>query len=225
MCSARMALADDDFVREYEGLVRSIALRVRSEMDLSCDLEDLVSAGFLGLIEARSRFDATRGVLFATFAYYRVRGACIDSVRKMAYLPRRAHQARKLAEAADAVLENLSEDRAATPSAKVDVEATVQAIDDVLAKLAASYVIEAVGAEEAQVEKPDDQLIRATDSRRVRQVILELPEREQRVVREFYFEGRPLDDIAKDLGISKSWASRIHTKALGIVRTRLERDA
>ena len=94
MCSASMASADDDFVREHEGFVRSIALRVRAEMDLTCELDDLVSAGFHGLLEAKSRFDATRGVQFSTFAYYRVRGACIDSVRKMAYLPRRAHQAR-----------------------------------------------------------------------------------------------------------------------------------
>ena len=220
-----MAHADDDVVREHQGLVRNVALRVRSEMDLNCDLEDLISAGYLGLMEAKGRFDPTRGVLFTTFAYYRVRGACIDSIRKMAYLPRRAHQARKLAEAADAVLEQAAEDRAATASAKADIDATVQAIDDVLGRLTASYVIEAVSAEEAEVEKPDDQLIRAVESKRVREALLELPERELKVVREFYFEGRVLDDIAKDLGISKSWASRIHTKALGIVRSRLERGA
>ncbi len=197
-------------------------MRVRAEMDLNCDLDDLVSAGFLGLIEAKQRFDPTRGVQFSTFAYYRVRGACIDSVRKMAYLPRRAHQARKLAEAADLVLEQAAEDWASTPSGKMDVDATVRAIDDVLAKVTASYVIASVGPDESQTERADHQLIRASESDFVRQVMKELPEREQKVIREFYFEGRVLDDIAKDLGISKSWTSRIHTKALGMIRTRME---
>ena len=223
MSSAAMANADNEFVREYTGLVRSVAMRVRAEMDLNCDLEDLVCAGFLGLIEAQQRFDASRGVLFSTFAYYRVRGACIDSIRKMAYLPRRAHQARKLAEAADHVLEQAAEDHASTPSGKLDVDATVRAIDDVLGKLTASYVIAAVGPDESQSARPDHQLMRATEAELVRQAMNDLPEREQKVIREFYFEGRVLDDIAKDLGISKSWTSRIHTKALGMVRARMEK--
>ena len=223
MSSAAMANADNEFVREYEGLVRSIAMRTRAEMDLNCDLEDLVSAGFLGLIEAQQRFDALRGVLFSTFAYYRVRGACIDSVRKMAYLPRRAYQARKVAEAADLVLEQAAEDYASTPSGKVDVDATVRAIDDVLGKLTASYMIASVSPDESQAVRPDHQLMHATEIELMRQAMSELPERERKVIREFYFEGRVLDDIAKDLGISKSWTSRIHTKALSLVRERMEK--
>jgi RNA polymerase sigma factor for flagellar operon FliA len=221
-----MARGDEEFVREHEGFVRSIASRVRAELDLTCELEDLVAFGFHGLLEARERFDASRGVQFNTFAYYRVRGAVIDGVRKMAYLPRRAHQLRKFAEAADALLEQEGEARAATPQARSDVQTTVQQIDDILGKLTAGFIIAAVGQDEesAAPTAPDEQLIRATEAARVRSALDGLPERERKVVREMYFDGRLLDDIAADLGVSKSWASRLHTKALGMLREKLDAD-
>ncbi len=221
-----MARGDDEFVKEFEGFVRSIAGRVKNELDLRCETEDLVAWGFQGLLEARSRFDASRGVQFNTFAHYRVRGAIIDGVRKMAYLSRRAHQLRKFAEAADDVLEQESAARAASPEARADVQATVQAIDDVLGKLTASFVIASLGQDQdaAAPEPADEQMIRVEDGDRVRKALAKLPEREHKVVRELYFEGRVLDEIAGDLGISKSWASRIHTKALGMLRVALEAD-
>lgn len=220
-----MARGDDEFVKEFEGFVRGIATRVKNELDLTCDADDLVAWGFQGLLEARSRFDASRGVQFNTFAYYRVRGAVIDGVRKMAYLSRRAHQLRKFAEAADDVLEQESAARAATPEVRADVQATVQAIDDVLGKLTASFVIASLGQDQESAPAPaDEQMIRVEDGERVRRALATLPEREHKVVRGLYFEGRVLDDIAGDLGVSKSWASRIHTKALGMLRVALEAD-
>ena len=99
----------------------------------------------------------------------------------------------------------------------------VRAIDDVLGKLTASYMIASVSPDESQAVRPDHQLMHATEIELMRQAMSELPERERKVIREFYFEGRVLDDIAKDLGISKSWTSRIHTKALSLVRERMEK--
>ncbi len=215
--------ADDAFVAEYDGFVRSIALRVRNEFDLTTDIADLLAWGYQGLLEAKQRYDASRGVQFNTFAYYRVRGAIIDGVRKMAYLSRRAHQARKFAEAADDILEQAAATRAASPEARKDVEQTVQAIDDVLGRLTASFVIASLG-QDAEVEQPDEALVRHGERERLRAALSLLPEREAIVVRGMYFEERLLDDIAKELGVSKSWASRIHTKALGMLRETLSRD-
>ena len=213
---------DDAFVKQHEGLVRGVASRVRRELDLNCELDDLVAWGFQGLVEAHGRFDASRGVQFGTFAHYRVRGAVLDGVRKMAYLSRRAHIARKTAEAADDLLEHEAATRAASPEARADLQQTVQAIDDVLGKLTASFVIASVGQDEGAADEPaDEQLIRADERARVRTALTKLPEREAIVVRGLYFEGRLLDDIAKDLGVSKSWASRIHTKALALMKSSL----
>lgn len=218
-----MATDDDRFVQEHQPLVKKIAHRVRAELDLTCELDDLIAFGYHGLLEARQRFDATRGVQFTTFAYYRVRGSILDGVRKMAYLPRRVHQKRRAAEALDWAIESKGEERAANPEATADAEATLAAVDDVLGKITATFMLAAVGQDEsASPESPEEQLIGATEKQRLRNALDVLPERELIVVRGMYFEGRNLDDIGAELGISKSWACRIHTRALGLLREVLD---
>jgi len=220
------AQGDETFIRDHEGLVTHIAKRLRREMELSITMEDLRAWGFQGLLEARGRFDAGRGVQFSTFAYYRVRGAMIDGIRKMGYVSRRAHEIARLAEAADDIAEQSAEARAGqTPEHKADVEATVANIDEILARTTAAFVIEAVGqAERENAALPDDALIAEESRRRVREAIDTLPEREAKVIRDFYFRGRVLDEIAADFGVSRSWASRMHTRGLGLLKEALERE-
>ncbi len=215
---------DDRFVRDHEGLVTHIAKRLRREMDLTLAMEDLKAWGFQGLLEARSRFDASRGVQFSTFSYYRIRGAMIDGVRKTGYVSRRAHELSRLAEAADGIAEQTAEDRAGKSAAqKADVEATVASIDDVLARTTAAFVIEAVGQAENTAPAIDEALISAEAGARVRKAIEGLPEREAKVIRDFYFKGRVLDEIAADFGVSRSWVSRMHTRGLGLLKDALEK--
>lgn len=216
------------FASEYQGFVRSIAMKVRAELDLNADLDDLIAFGFQGLIEAKGRFDATRGVQFNTFAYYRVRGAVIDGVRKMAYLPRHAHRLRKTAEAMDWALEEAAEARATSgePASGEDAaEKALRQMDDVLGKLTASFVIAAVGQDEASQSNDAQELLIERESReRVKKALSVLPEREKIVVMGMYFEERSLDDIGAQLGISRSWACRLHTKGLALMRAALEKD-
>ena len=215
---------DDRFVRDHEGLVTHIAKRLRREMDLTLAMEDLKAWGFQGLLEARSRFDASRGVQFSTFSYYRIRGAMIDGVRKTGYVSRRAHELSRLAEAADGIAEQTAEDRAGKSAAqKADVEATVASIDDVLARTTAAFVIEAVGQAENTAPAIDEALISAEAGARVRKAIEGLPEREAKVILDFYFKGRVLDEIAADFGVSRSWVSRMHTRGLGLLKDALEK--
>lgn len=218
---------DDRFIREHEGLVTSIAQRLRGEMELTLGMDDLKAWGFQGLVEARARFDASRGVQFSTFAYYRVRGAMIDGIRKTGYVSRRAHELAKIAEAADAAAEQVAEGRAAmTPAQLADVQQTAASIDEILARTTAAFVIEAVGQAERERTPGADELLIAAESRdRVRAAVATLPEREAKVIRDFYFQGRVLDEIAADFGVSRSWVSRMHTRALGMLRESLERDA
>lgn len=219
------AIADDEFVRTHAAMVKKLALRVRGELDLTCELDDLIAYGMHGLLEARSRFDPSRGVQFTTFAHYRVRGAILDGVRTMAYLPRRAHQKRRAAEALDWELEQQGEARAASPEQRTDTQSTLAAIDDVLTRISASFVLQCVGQDESEPrESPEDQLIGATERSRLSKALTTLPEREAIVIKGMYFEGRNLDDIGAELGVSKSWACRIHTKALGMLREALERE-
>lgn len=215
---------DDRFIREHEGFVTHVAKRLRREMDLSVTMEDLRAWGFQGLLEARSRFDASRGVQFSTFSYYRVRGAMIDGIRKMGYVSRRAHELARLADAADSVAEQAGETRAGQSAAQAsDVESTLTSIDEILARTTAAFVIEAVGqAERESAPQAEELLIAAEGRERVRKAIEALPEREAKVIRDFYFAGRVLDEIAADFGVSRSWVSRMHTRALGLLKDQLD---
>jgi RNA polymerase sigma factor for flagellar operon FliA len=218
--------SDDAFVEEHRALVISVATKVRRQLDLPIDLEELTAFGFSGLIEARRRFDPSKGVQFSTFAYYRIRGAILDGVRKMAYLPRRAYARLKAAESADEVMEPLGEARAADPASRGRPEQIVADLDGALAKLTAGYVLSVVGQneEEAPPTNPEEELLGRELRGKVRGAVEALAERERVLVLGFYFEGRRFDEVASELGISKSWASRLHAKALEQIRAALEDD-
>ncbi len=214
---------EKDFVEEWRPFVVSIAHKVRASLDFQGELDDLIGAGMEGLVSARARFDASRGVKFNTFAYYRVRGAMMDQVRKMAYLPARTHRLLKAAEAGDEVLLAEAEALGAGPgTGQSDPQKTLEKIDDALGKLTASFVMAAVGQDESEeVPTPEASVIAVDEAARVREALEVLDERERALVQGFYFEGRRFDEVAAELGISKSWASRLHGKALDRLRKAL----
>jgi RNA polymerase sigma factor for flagellar operon FliA len=214
---------DDRFIEQHRPLVRSIAQKLRSEYDLNCELEELVACGFRGLLEAKQRFDETRGVQFQTFAYYRVRGAMLDDVRRMGYLPRRIHARIQAARVVDMAAEDVAVLRALAPDRRDDVEETARVLEDTLAKITTGYVLAAVGQErDAKEDSPETEMLSAESSGRIRKAVGSLPERERALVNGFYFEGRRFDEVAAELGISKSWASRLHAKALSLLRDALD---
>lgn len=214
---------DDAFIEEYRPFVLSLAHKVRAQLGLTGDLDDLLSAGFEGLLEAQSRYDASRGVKFNTFAYYRVRGAIIDAVRRQGFHSRRAWSRLRAAEATDLVTEHSGDARAADPSSRGDVAKTVRAIDDSLTRITAGFVMAAVGQPEDVPEPtPEENLLSGETAARLRDAVTRLPERERLLVEGYYFGARRFDHVARELGISKSWASRLHTKALDKLRAELE---
>jgi RNA polymerase sigma factor for flagellar operon FliA len=212
-----------EFVAEHRPLVRSLAMRIKSQLELTTDVEDLIAYGFGGLLEARERFDPSRGVQFTTFAYYRIRGAILDGVRAMAYLPRRIHVRRKAAEAMDRAAEEAAFSRAASPEERADAVHALDAIDDILGRASAAWVIAALGqAKEDAPPSAEKQLILGEDRERVAAGLEVLPERERTLIEGYYFNDRTLEEMGIEMGISKSWASRLHTRALRLLRDALE---
>ncbi|MGE0789340.1 MAG: sigma-70 family RNA polymerase sigma factor [Sandaracinaceae bacterium] len=216
------AASDDEFIREHTEMVRRIALRIRAQLDLRVDLDDLMAYGFSGLVEARQRFDPTRGAQFTTFAYYRVRGAILDGVRTMAFLPRRAHAQRRAAEALDRVAEEEAAARQADPDAKRDAEAALEAIDRILGRTCAAYVISVVGQDDDNAaSSPEERLLGTEDRERVRAALDVLDDRERKLVVGYFYLDRTLEEMGAEMGVSKSWASRLCSRALGRLREAL----
>lgn len=191
------------FIEQHEKMVHGLAHRLRRELSLRGDLDDLIAFGFGGLLEARHRFDPERGVRFQTFAYYRVRGAMLDGVRKMAQLPRRAH-------------ERIQAERERVPTA------APIAFDKAFGQLSAGLSTATVLQGRFGEESPEAALLKNESIARLLAALPQLLPRQRLLVRGFYFEGRSIDEMARELGISKSWASRIHTGALRELREALE---
>lgn len=224
-----MSSASSAFVLEHTAFALRVARRLHMELRLPCARRELGGYAIAGLLEAQRAFDPDRGVQFTTFAYYRVRGAVLDGVRHMTPLPRRAYLRRRAAE-----------------SALRDGDACkIPAANTAIGRLSGSVVLEAIGQEPLVFSRPlrcgpdpdegeDEGLARAEDESvevrldraraiaRMHEAFEALEPEEQLVVRGLYFEERTLDQIGAVLGISKSWASRIHTRALRRMRQRIE---
>lgn len=216
---------DDHFVKEYEGFVRALALQTRSQLGLDTAVEDLVAFGFQGLLEARQRFDASKGVAFKSFAHYRVRGAILDGVRAMARLPRRAYARLRAAEALDQLAEAGAEGQAAA-NRPASPATNLRAIDAILGRVAAAYTV-AVSAEDAAegAGSPEEALLHEERLIRMRAALHKLPERERHMIEGHYFQGKRFDVLSTELGISKSWGSRVHAHALDLLREVLFEDS
>jgi RNA polymerase sigma factor FliA len=212
---------DDQFVKEYEGFVRAIALQTRAQLGLDSAIEDLVAFGFQGLLEARQRFDASKGVAFKSFAYYRVRGAILDGVRVMARLPRRAYARLRAAEALDQATEQNGQQQGAAAHAP-SVEGTLRSIDSILGRVAAAYTV-AVTVEDAEqgAGSPEEALLHEERLTRMRSAVAKLPDRERHMIEGHYFQGKRFDALSAELGISKSWGSRVYAHALELLREAL----
>jgi RNA polymerase sigma factor for flagellar operon FliA len=202
----------DDF-RAHKELVDRVVRRLVRELDLSCEIGDLTAWGHQGLLEAKQRFDPARGVRFSTFAYYRVRGAVLDGVRAQGFVKRRAYAKLKAFEAADALAEHAAESRSDEPDAALSERAN--ALEEVLGRISAAYVLSALGqSDDREAETPETVLASAESKSAVQDRLLSLPPKEQQLLSAIYYEGVTIEVAGERLGLSKSWASRMHAKAL-----------
>lgn len=213
------------------GLVDVIARQILRTLGGAGDLEELLSFGREGLWDAARRFDTSRGVPFRGYANFRVRGAIIDGVRSSARLSRRTHERLNGLQAAARVSEGAFEDVSVPrPPGSGAAEAEVALVDH----LAAMATAMAVGliASTAHTDAGDRTLVDGSDNpeqaygqaqllQLIRTEIAELPHDEAELVRRHYLEGARFDHVAAELGLSKSWASRLHTRALTRLSKRL----
>jgi RNA polymerase sigma factor for flagellar operon FliA len=211
----------DKLVQEHLGYVRSIAAKVKKELNSpTLDFDELVAYGSRGLVEAAHRFDPTRGVAFTTFSYYRIRGAIFDGLREIGWLGR--SQYARFAAGANAYLGNQAE-RPATGHGK-STEQRVTEVAEALQDLTTIFLTAMEGPDEpVDVVTPDG--VAAVEAKQtgeaIRAAVAELPEKERTLVELFYFQGMSLQDAGKTIGLSKSWASRLHSRAIQLLAKKL----
>ncbi len=223
--------APETVARIHEGmpLVDMLAHQLRRQLG-SYDVDDLKSAGREGLVNAARSFDPSLGVPFRRWANLRVRGAMIDAVRSQGGVPRRIHNRLRAIEAGDRVSEGAIEDEAQKPAANA-AEAD-QRLSGYLAGIATAMAVgllsESTGPDPEDVRDAaltaEEQLAQHQLVTRVREAVEKQPEAERHLLTRHYFDGITFDEAAKELGLSKSWASRLHTRAIEGVTRELKRQ-
>lgn len=220
------ATEKNQLVEQHLSLVQAIARKVKKTLGSSIELDDLIAYGSKGLVEAAERFDARPGVAFTTFAYYRIRGAMFDGLRTMGWYSRADYARYRAEERANEYLQSHADRPAAEGGGArtADAEQTLAAVAQVLSGVAAVHITSLEAAASVADETfaaPDAGIDTGRLSVRVRDAIKGLPEKERRLMELYYFEEKTLEEAGSALGLSKSWACRLHARAVDLLRAAL----
>ena len=224
--------APETVARVHEGMpvVEMLGRQIRRQLGSNIDLDDLLSAGREGLLGAARSFDASLGVPDRRWANLRVRGAMLDAVRSQGGLPRRVYQRIRAIEAGDRMTEVAVEEDAQKPSTS-EAEADAR-LGNYLAGIATAMAVGLL----APTTGPDPEDVRDTTLTaeemlserellaRVRAAVDKQPEAERHLLVRHYFDGVTFEEAATELKLSKSWASRLHARAIEAVARELKRE-
>ena len=226
MTAGPSAAQRDEMFMLHQGLVRAIAWRTHQRLPRTIELDDLVAYGQIGLLEAIAAFDAKRGRKFTTYAWYRIRGAMLDGLGKMAWFDRAAFEGRQYErKPTDSVA------AAASPAAQGGVTALAPAAATAPAAGAADHPpawrptqtnLDSVNVMSREPD-PSEPSLHLELVMFLRDLVCALPEKESTLLRSTFFEGRTLTEAARRVGISTAWASRLQTRTLADLRIALER--
>lgn len=221
-------------VENYFSLVQAIAKKIKRRLPAHVDVEDLVQTGVIGLLEASSRFDASRAVDFSTYANSRITGAILDELRKSDTCSR--HDRRKAREAENAKF-HLRANSGAEPSREevakavgvglAEYERILQRLES--NKQASSYCNEEeqnttdeISQLPSKDESPYDTLSRKQDFKLLKDRINQLKPRYREVLRLYYFKEMGLKQIGERLGVGEARICQIHKQAVAELRQLLE---
>ena len=218
----------DTLVEQHRSYVRALAIKVMQSLPVSVDLNDLIAYGEIGLIEAAERYDPRRGVAFPTFAHYRIKGAIHDGLREMGYYSRSATQrVRWVANANDLMQAAADDEQLSAESAAATVDDEIAAAQSLIDTLIPVYLL-SLGSE--QVPEIIDHSALSMEQIEERELIgivlactAELTEDEQQLIHALYFKHVSMTELAARMGITKSWISRLHARAIAHLRDLLRK--
>jgi RNA polymerase sigma factor for flagellar operon FliA len=239
----RYKSSDDERARErlvvaYSPLVKYVAGRMGSGLPAHVEEADLISYGLGGLISAIARFDLSREIKFETYAITRIRGAIIDELRTLDWVPRSVRARAREFERANMKLEARLQRAPTDEEMAVELEISVDAFQESLLQISNSTIValdelwnvsDSSGDSVSLLDTLPDHgaadpqvLVDQSELRdRIADAIAALPEREKLVVALYYYENLTLREIGEVLGVTESRVSQLHTKAVLRLRSKL----
>ena len=225
-----------ELIEAYAPLTKYVVDRMNLKPSSALGYEDLLSQAVVGLIDAVDKFDPKRGVKFETYAYHRIRGAVVDMLRELDWLPRSLRQREAEMVSVYADLEKrlsrppTDEELAAGLSLTVDqldelaqevALQAVQSLDDSFVTLESGAGTVSETVPDSAALSPEAEAERWSEREMVARAIAGLPENERTVISLYYYEGLTLKEIGEVLGVTESRACQIHGKAVVRLRAQL----
>ncbi|EYC50004.1 flagellar biosynthesis sigma factor [Hylemonella gracilis str. Niagara R] len=232
--TAQGQLDRDALIRQYVPLVRRLAYHMMAKLPPSIQVDDLIQVGLIGLSEALTRYEATQGVQFETFATQRIRGAMIDELRENDWMSRGSRKSQKEIEAA---LTRLEHQLGRSPTESEIAEALGMELAEyqaLLYKVKGTQLVylEDMTAGEDEEGFLDRHMVDGESdpmallrNQRLRSSLVEaikaLPEREQYVMSMYYEQDMNLKEIAAVLGVTESRVCQLHSQSIARLRAKM----
>lgn len=222
----------EQLILEYANVVNLVAGRLSMYLGYTVEYDDLVGYGIFGLIDAIDKYDTNKNVKFETYASLRIRGAILDQIRKMDWVPRTLRQKQKQMDSAsmkleaelgrpaepDEVASELGISRQEYDDWKTEAEfSNLVSLDDYLEQ-GNEGRMESFGA---RFQQPETAIQKQELKEMLVEVLQTLTEKEQKVITFYYYEELTLKEISRILEVSESRVSQLHTKALRKIKERL----
>ena len=225
----------EKIILEYAPLVKVVAGRLSMYLGYNVEYEDLVSYGIFGLIDAIDKFDFMKDVKFETYASLRIRGAILDQIRKMDWIPRTIRQKQKKIDAVvrdvetrcgrSATDDEIAEGLGISGEEYLDWQSQMKVTNVVslneFLEQGSEVPNEAAHTRSEQFDRPEEVLERDELKKKLAESLEVLTEKEKKVIVLYYYEELTLKEISNILEVSESRISQLHTRALQKMKTRL----
>lgn len=226
----------DKLIMEYAPLIKFIAQKIAVRLPSNIELDDLISSGVIGLMDAIDKYDPTRDNKFKTYAEFRIRGSILDELRAQDWVPRSVRDKAKLL---DRTFVNLEAELGRSPTDEEVCEKLSITIDDFHDMVNQVRPVSVLSIDEAatfssvdkksilnllegcKLNNPFNQLNLKSVKGIVTQSIEDLPERQRLVLSLYYYEDLNLKEIGKILRVTESRVSQLHAQAIARLRAKL----
>lgn len=222
-------------IQEFAPLIRVMAHRLAYRLPAYMDVEDLISVGVIGLMDAMTKYDPTREANFKTYAEFRIRGAMLDEIRSMDWIPRSVHERISLLHKTELELTRLHGRSPTEEEVASALQMSVAELSDFLTQAQGAIVmsLEDLAVQDSDGDKilrmlvdtqhpdPLSHVVTEDVRRALEQAILELPEKERLVLTLYYCEELTMKEIGGILSITESRVCQIHAKTIVRLKARL----
>ena len=221
----------DDLVVQHAPLVKRIAYHLMSRLPSNVQVDDLIQAGMIGLLEASRNYDSTQGASFETYAGIRIRGSMLDEIRRSDWTPRSVHRKARMVAEAMRTIENTQGRDARDVEVAETLGLSLKDYHNILKDASGCRVfsldeLASVGEiapdlSKGVAQEPFEGLQKDNFKQALAEAISGLPERERLVISMYYNDEMNLREIGQVLGISESRVCQIHSQATLRLRSRL----